>query len=126
VRRNGAVPYEGHHLLQMSRWRLRVKHAEQLTEFSRESHQPVPVAHATAAGDEERLRGVPCVGRGISGAMRGTRPESTIDVMDTMRRRLAVYDGTSPGTQPEEEALRLVALAEANPPARPSPQVRSQ
>lgn len=29
---------------------------------------------ATAAGDWQRLRGLPAVGRGVSGAVRGTRP----------------------------------------------------
>lgn len=28
----------------------------------------------TAGGDEERLRGIPVVGRGVSGAIPGTRP----------------------------------------------------
>jgi hypothetical protein len=31
-------------------------------------------AGATAAGDERRLRGIPAVGRGCAGAIRGTRP----------------------------------------------------
>ena len=29
---------------------------------------------ATAGGDERRLRGIPAIGRGCGGAIRGTRP----------------------------------------------------
>ena len=33
-----------------------------------------PVAYATLAGDERRLRGLPAVARGVSGASPGTDP----------------------------------------------------
>ena len=36
--------------------------------------QPASAAGATAAGDERRLRGIPAVGRGCSGAIAGSRP----------------------------------------------------
>ncbi len=29
-------------------------------------------------GDEERLRGIPAIGRGVSGEIRGTRPDSAV------------------------------------------------
>ena len=32
------------------------------------------VARATLGGDERRLRGIPAIGRGVSGAIPGTRP----------------------------------------------------
>lgn len=31
-------------------------------------------AGATPAGDETKLRGIPAIGRGVQGAIRGTRP----------------------------------------------------
>jgi len=36
--------------------------------------QPATAAGATAAGDERRLRGIPAVGRGVSGAISSTDP----------------------------------------------------
>jgi hypothetical protein len=30
--------------------------------------------HATAAGDERKLRGIPAIGRGVQGVINGTRP----------------------------------------------------
>jgi hypothetical protein len=39
-------------------------------------HEDAPgVAGGTAGGDERRLRGIPAVGRGCSGAIRGMRPD---------------------------------------------------
>jgi hypothetical protein len=35
-----------------------------------------PVAGATAAGDGRRLRGIPAIGRGVSGAIPGSQPGS--------------------------------------------------
>lgn len=43
-----------------------------LVEIGEES--PLSAAGATAAGDEQRLRGIPAIGRGAAGAIRGTRP----------------------------------------------------
>ncbi len=34
----------------------------------------VKVGHATAGGDERRLRGIPIHARGVAGAINGTRP----------------------------------------------------
>lgn len=36
-----------------------------------------PVGGATPAGDERRLRGIPCIARGVSGAVPDTRPGLT-------------------------------------------------
>lgn len=33
-----------------------------------------PSVHATLGGDPIRLRGIPAIGRGVTGAIRGTRP----------------------------------------------------
>lgn len=38
----------------------------------------VTVARATLPGDNRRLRGIPCVARGVSGVSPGTHPESSI------------------------------------------------
>jgi hypothetical protein len=37
-------------------------------------HAPTKIGHATAGGDERRLRGIPAIGRGVQGAINGTRP----------------------------------------------------
>jgi hypothetical protein len=34
---------------------------------------------ATAGGDERKLRGIPAIGRGVAGAIPGTRPGSNLD-----------------------------------------------
>ena len=39
---------------------------------------PKTVARATLAGDARRLRGLPAVGRGVAGAIRGTSPHSAV------------------------------------------------
>ena len=38
----------------------------------------VPTAGTTAGGDWQRLRGVPAIGRGVQGAIRGTRPGDSL------------------------------------------------
>ncbi len=35
---------------------------------------PVIATGVTAGGDERRLRGIPAIGRGVSGAIPGTKP----------------------------------------------------
>jgi hypothetical protein len=40
-----------------------------------EGADPGGVAGVTAGGDERRLRGIPAVGRGCGGEIRGTRPD---------------------------------------------------
>jgi hypothetical protein len=37
-----------------------------------------PAAGATAGGDELRLRGLPAIGRGVQGAIRGSRPGANL------------------------------------------------
>ena len=55
---------------------------------------PTNMAGVTSGGDERRLRGLPCVGRGVSGAMHGTNPaqaavanEMRVSKMGIRRRR---------------------------------------
>jgi hypothetical protein len=44
-----------------------------------EPELPGRASSPTAGGDEERLRGIPVVGaRGVSGAIRGTRPGANL------------------------------------------------
>lgn len=133
MRRNASArPYEGHLLLAVSRVRLATNLSNQLAELARETDLPMPTARATAAGDAMRLRGIPCVGRGITGGMTGARPDGGLDRLDRERRLIFVLardiDGTSPGTQPEEALLDKEATAErgtfpagSEPPLAPPP-----
>jgi hypothetical protein len=41
--------------------------------ISKAADAPV-TGKATAGGDERALRGIPCIGRGVGGAIRGTQP----------------------------------------------------
>lgn len=106
MRRNGARPYDGHLLLAVTRVRTAATLANQLVELSRETGLELPAAGATAAGDPQRLRGIPCVGRGISGEIRDTRPEDSIGRLDAIALRLHALSrdipGTSPGSDPVE------------------------
>lgn len=43
--------------------------------------QPATVTQATLPGDTRKLRGIPAIGRGVSGASPGTQPEQA-----TLRR----------------------------------------
>lgn len=36
-----------------------------------------PIGHATAGGDERKLRGIPAIARGVAGAIPGTAPHHT-------------------------------------------------
>ena len=47
---------------------------EKVDRILREVGDEQPASAAGAAGDERRLRGVPAIGRGVAGAIRGTRP----------------------------------------------------
>jgi hypothetical protein len=57
---------------------------QQVEEISREMNQQVDtVVKATLAGDNRRLRGLPAVGRGVSGHIPGTDPlEALLDKYD--------------------------------------------
>jgi hypothetical protein len=99
----------------VQRTRLNANLARQLSDFSRETDSPLPT-RATAAGDPAKLRGVPCVGRGLSGVVRGTRPDTRI-FMEGAAFDLAVLvrengNGVSPGTDPVEALLEAEAETE--------------
>lgn len=54
--------------------RLNADNAKVLAQFARESGPAVLSRGATAGGDERKLRGIPAIGRGVGGAIPGTRP----------------------------------------------------
>ena len=59
----------------------RIADDEKIGRILRETGDPGPtatVARATLPGDTRRLRGIPCVARGVSGVSPGTHPESVI------------------------------------------------
>jgi hypothetical protein len=70
-----SVPYDGHLVRAVQRLRIHRRIAEQVAELAREENVPLPIATATLAGDPQRLRGLPAIGRNVSGAMRGTQPD---------------------------------------------------
>lgn len=97
---------DGRLLLIVKDTRLQLALAIQLTELSRETDMPMP-SRATAAGDTMKLRGIPAVGRGVPGAIRGSRPDTSY-IAEPIVYALAVLsteDGTSPGTQPEQALM---------------------
>jgi hypothetical protein len=62
---------------------LRVRHhaeaerqAKLMAEIARDTDDDTPIraTSSTPAGDERKLRGIPAIGRGVAGAMPGTRP----------------------------------------------------
>lgn len=54
--------------------------AKQLAEFSRETGHPQPDRYQQKLpGDEKALRGIPAIGRGVTGAIPGTRPGARLD-----------------------------------------------
>lgn len=55
--------------------------AKQLAEFARETGEMLPTRSApgaTAPGDWLKLRGIPAIGRGVQGVIRGTSPEDAV------------------------------------------------
>lgn len=62
----------------LNKHQIHAKNAALIAKLALETDLDVPMrpaAGATPAGDEERLRGIPAIGRGVGGAMRGTRPD---------------------------------------------------
>jgi hypothetical protein len=62
---------------------LAIKHAALTTHFARErvrialettTDEPTPGHVYSFLGDERKLRGIPAIGRGVQGAIPGTRP----------------------------------------------------
>ena len=59
----------------------RIEDAEKLAAILLETGEPAPpkrTAGATSGGDERALRGLPAVGRGVSGAIQGTDPVKAV------------------------------------------------
>lgn len=53
----------------------RIADAEKLGRILRETGEvTVAVGRATAGGDDRRLRGIPCIARGVAGVSPGTDP----------------------------------------------------
>jgi hypothetical protein len=109
------IAYSGHLLLVVARRRTNVAIAMQMAALAREVGESMPLSTASAGGDSQRLRGIPAIGRGVPGAMRGSRPDVFNGRLDPIARRLAELawdiDSTSPGTQPEEAYLAKEAAA---------------
>jgi hypothetical protein len=59
---------------------LDAANAQLLAQLAREAdvHTPMRPTAATAGGDEAKLRGLPAIGRGVSGAIRGTKPGASL------------------------------------------------
>ncbi len=71
-----------HLLLAVKRWKQEVESLRKIAKALLESGAEFPKpASAKLPGDPDALRGIPMTGRGIGGAIRGTRPES-----ETIRR----------------------------------------
>jgi hypothetical protein len=76
--RASAIEYDGRLSLAVKHQRLIREQALLLVEICREVEQPLPAAGGTARGDAVRLRGLPAVGRGVQGAIRGSVPHAEI------------------------------------------------
>jgi hypothetical protein len=61
---------------------LRIHQAQVLVEIIQDLNldNPYPqiATGVTAGGDERRLRGIPAIGRGVAGAIPGTRPGANL------------------------------------------------
>lgn len=92
--------------LMVQRHRIDVTLTRQLTELAREADAPLPT-RATAAGDPDKLRGIPVCG--VGGAIRGSRPDrdglAHVGRLWSLASLSTGIAGTSPGTQPEEALL---------------------
>lgn len=92
--------------LMVQRHRIDVAVTRQVAELSREADQPLP-SRATAAGDPDKLRGIPVCG--VGGAIRGSRPDrdglAHVGRLWTLAALGRDIPGASPGTQPEEALI---------------------
>lgn len=68
-----------HPRLMLDREAMRAEQARVLAEAIIDTGRSVEEQRAaTPAGDVSRLRGIPAVGRGVGGAIRGTRPTDAL------------------------------------------------
>ena len=68
---------------------LAAEDAAKLSEILLETGEPAPdlKLHGTAGGDRDRLRGLPAIGRGVSGAVRDSDPLGALLRKESARRR---------------------------------------
>jgi hypothetical protein len=66
------------------------KFAKILLEIGDDEAPPKATAGVTSGGDERRLRGLPCVGRGVPGAVAGTNPAQAAIANETRQSRNGV------------------------------------
>ena len=58
---------------------MKQQQGETLARIAQETDSTIErPSYATAAGDQRKLRGIPAIGRGVAGAIRGTSPHGTI------------------------------------------------
>lgn len=72
------IPYDSRLLKWKRRWHQDIALDQQNARIARETNADLPASPtaptATLPGDERRLRGIPAIGRGVAGAINGTRP----------------------------------------------------
>lgn len=68
-------------LLAVSRAKLAAKYAKELARVARETgaRQPDDRHQSKLPGDEQALRGIPAIGRGVQGAIPRTRPGDNLE-----------------------------------------------
>lgn len=75
-------------LLALKRRLLDEHYAKQLATIARDTGEPQPDRfQQKLPGDELALRGLPALGRGVSGEIRGTRPDRAIEHLDPSHDR---------------------------------------
>lgn len=63
----------------LSARQVHAKNALLIARLALEAEPDVPMrASVTPAGDERRLRGIPAIGRGVAGAVPGSRPGANL------------------------------------------------
>lgn len=109
-----AIPHEHHLVLAVQRVRVNLAISRQVADLATEAGEPLPTAtRATAGGDREKLRGIPCTGRVGGGAIRGSLPhvhglkDRTTSELANLSRDI---EGTSPGTDPLAALLAKEAM----------------
>lgn len=65
-------------LARLQRAELERQHQAAVRRALGEPEVPERAGVPTAGGDEERLRGIPVLSKGVSGAIRGTRPGANL------------------------------------------------
>lgn len=61
---------------ELNTYELRIHQAHQLAEILQDVDTDQEVFVTTAGGDEQKLRGIPAIGRGVAGHIPGTSPHS--------------------------------------------------